>query len=177
MTTDPSRIRAPGQGDGWERGLRRCAGRDRHEPSRCKRGSFPPGSLQATACMPGDSPARVTRRPPGRGDGNRPDGHAAQNKRPMVTGPQPDEDRDVHREWEGNSRRAAGRRRPAKQGPRSRPGGFWSRARSCVYPATRRAAVRSLGVSPVLTVSLGSTSRTSAPSADTGWCRTPLGTT
>ena len=39
---------------------------------------------------------------------------------------------------------------------------------------TRRSAVSSLGVSPVFTVALGSTSRTSAPSAEYGWWRRAL---
>jgi hypothetical protein len=37
--------------------------------------------------------------------------------------------------------------------------------------------VSSLGVSPVLTVALGSTSSTSAPSGEYGWCDVPFGTT
>ena len=41
----------------------------------------------------------------------------------------------------------------------------------------RRSAVNSLGVSPVLTVVLGSMRTTSAPSTDTGWWCTPRATT
>lgn len=41
----------------------------------------------------------------------------------------------------------------------------------------RRSAVSAPGESPVFTVTLGSMSTISAPSLDTGWCRTPRGTT
>jgi len=81
----------------------------------------------------------ITRRPSGRGDGHRPDGHRSRHKRPMVTEPGRREDRNVHREWEGNSRRAAGRRRPANR-DRAPGQGDWPRARSCVI--RRRGVLR-----------------------------------
>jgi len=140
MTTDPSRIRAPGQGDGWERGLRLPARREPRARRPARVDAPDPAPLGRNRSLPFSGLTRsITRRPSGRGDGHRPDGHRSRHKRPMVTEPGRREDRNVHREWEGNSRRAAGRRRPANR-DRAPGQGDWPRARSCVI--RRRGVLR-----------------------------------